>query len=103
MNSNSQSSEKKELRQRLLLLFFTVVATVVIYQVLHTPQARWAMMTTKERIADTSSIAQPELASSLSDSTEIVNTDLLLVDSLELSWGSDRVNIKHALDNIAGV
>lgn len=26
-----------------------------------------------------------------------------MVDSLELSWGADRVNIKQALDNIAGV
>jgi hypothetical protein len=37
------------------------------------------------------------------DSTELVRTDKLLVDSLELAWGSDRVNINKALNNIAGV
>jgi hypothetical protein len=37
------------------------------------------------------------------DTTVLMKSDEEIVDSLELSWGSDRVNINDALNNIAGV
>jgi hypothetical protein len=37
------------------------------------------------------------------DSAALVKSDEMIVDSLELAWGSDRVNINNALNNIAGV
>jgi hypothetical protein len=54
-------------------------------------------------IAETTTVAKPVDTISLIDSSQPVDSDRSLVDSLELTWGSDRVNIKDALDNIAGV
>lgn len=38
-----------------------------------------------------------------SDSIDLVKADFKLVHEFELAWGADRVNLKDALDNIAGV
>jgi hypothetical protein len=55
-------------------------------------------MSTQERIKDTTSISQPQ-----TDSTKMNNADQLLLDSLDLFWSTDRINIKRALENIAGI
>jgi len=102
MKSNEPNSEKRQFYKRLLLIPIIAIATIVVIRIICSffPSP---FRSRQERIQDSLSTNTSNDTIPAIDTVVTYNDDLSLVNDFDLAWGTDRVNIKHALENIAGV
>jgi hypothetical protein len=99
MNLKPSSEKDSKHLIRFALIFFGIALLICVTLFLNNKKD---ILQRQPKADSTESVSTIDTTASV-DSSEIIRADQLLVNSFELSWGSDRVNIKEALDNFAGV